>query len=321
MQNWESDIEPLVSISCITYNHENYIAEAIEGFLMQETGFPFEILIHDDCSTDNTANIIREYEKKYPNIIKPIYQEENQYSKEVRIGLTFNFPRARGEYIALCEGDDYWTDPLKLQKQVGFMEDNSDYALCYTGATVVDNNGNVLNPNKQHGDSSQNELIAGMGHAITGSAMFRKFDVNVFPGDFVINGDILLWHYLGFRGKCKYLEDIQNSVYRIHDGGTWSGRSEKSRLEESLRTYIAIRKNIILNLGSDSDVLKRHDHLYEMLFLNYFSRSVLDLNIKNYFFGVLKLRELKHVKRVRIYLVHLRNIISLKFLESNNKVG
>ena len=114
--------EILVSICCITYNHEKYIRDAIEGFLMQKTDFPFEVLIHDDASTDGTADIIREYETKYPDIIKPIYQTENQYSKGIKISATYNYPRAKGKYIALCEGDDYWIDPYKLQKQVDFLE-------------------------------------------------------------------------------------------------------------------------------------------------------------------------------------------------------
>lgn len=112
----------LVSISCITYNHEPYIRECLDGFIMQKTDFAFEVLIHDDASTDKTADIIREYEAKFPNLIKPIYQTENQFSKKVgSINAKFNYPRAKGKYIALCEGDDYWTDPLKLQKQVDFF--------------------------------------------------------------------------------------------------------------------------------------------------------------------------------------------------------
>lgn len=122
--------EPAVSISCITYNHEPYIRDCLEGFLMQKTNFPFEILIHDDASTDKTADIIREYEAKYPDVIKPIYQTENQYSKGVKVSLVYNYPRAKGKYIALCEGDDFWTDPDKLQIQYDFMEANPDYSLC-----------------------------------------------------------------------------------------------------------------------------------------------------------------------------------------------
>lgn len=126
----ENDI--LVSISCATYNHESYIRQCLEGFVMQKTNFEFEILIHDDASTDGTTTIIREYVDKYPNLIKPIFQTENQYSKGVPISQTYNWPRARGKYIALCEGDDYWTDPYKLQKQVDFLEANPEYSMCYT---------------------------------------------------------------------------------------------------------------------------------------------------------------------------------------------
>ncbi len=117
------DKEPLVSICCITYNHEDFIRDAIEGFLMQKTSFPIEIIIHDDASTDNTANIIEEYANKYPDLFVTILQSENQWSKGGgSIYARFVYPRARGKYIALCEGDDYWTDPLKLQKQVDFWK-------------------------------------------------------------------------------------------------------------------------------------------------------------------------------------------------------
>ncbi len=127
------DIEPLVSICCITYNHENYIRDAIEGFLMQKTSFPIEIIIHDDASTDNTAQIIKEYEDKYPDLFCNIFQNENQWSKGGgSIFARFVYPQARGKYIALCEGDDYWTDPLKLQKQVDFLEENSEYSLVWS---------------------------------------------------------------------------------------------------------------------------------------------------------------------------------------------
>lgn len=130
-------ITPEVSICCITYNHAKYIRDALDGFLMQKTTFPIEIIIHDDASTDGTADIIREYEAKYPDIIKPVYQTENQYSKGVRNFLTI-FPMAKGKYIAMCEGDDFWTDPKKLQIQYDFMESHPDYSLCMHGRYNLD---------------------------------------------------------------------------------------------------------------------------------------------------------------------------------------
>src|SRR5690606_1543694 len=102
---------PLVSVSCITYNHSSYIRQCLDGFVMQKCDFAFEVLIHDDASTDDTQEIIKEYQAKYPEIIKAVLQKENQYSKGIRgISPRFNFPRAQGKYIAMCEGDDYWTD-------------------------------------------------------------------------------------------------------------------------------------------------------------------------------------------------------------------
>ena len=134
---FDSDEIPLVSISCITYNHKQYIRDAIEGFLMQITNFPVEILIHDDASTDGTTEIIKEYEKRYPNLIKPLYEEENQWVKGRRGSIVFNIPRSQGKYIAFCEGDDYWTDPYKLQKQVDFLESHPDYGMVHTDADIL----------------------------------------------------------------------------------------------------------------------------------------------------------------------------------------
>ena len=129
---FDSEVIPLVSIDCITYNHFKYIRDAIEGFLMQRTNFPLEILIHDDASIDGTAEIIKEYEKQYPWLIKPVYQAENQYSKHNGTRSKIQYDRAPGKYIALCEGDDYWTDPYKLQKQVDFLESNVWVDICPT---------------------------------------------------------------------------------------------------------------------------------------------------------------------------------------------
>lgn len=140
----KQNIEPLVSINCLTYNHEAFIGDTIDGFLMQKTDFTYEVLIHDDASTDQTANIIRKYQKEFPNIIKPIYQKENYYSTGVSISKQFQYPRVRGKYLAVCEGDDYWTDPYKLQKQVDFLEAHTDYGLVYTDADSLSDSTNII---------------------------------------------------------------------------------------------------------------------------------------------------------------------------------
>lgn len=125
---------PLVAIRCITYNHEPYIRDALEGFVMQKTNFPFIAIVHDDASTDGTAGIIREYAEKYPDLIKPIYETENQYNKYngtlIRI-MDKACLSSGAKYMAVCEGDDYWTDPFKLQKQVDFLESHPDYSMVF----------------------------------------------------------------------------------------------------------------------------------------------------------------------------------------------
>ncbi len=127
----------MVSIKCITYNHEPYIRQCLEGFVMQKTNFRFEAVVHDDASTDGTADIIREYAEKYPDIIKPIYETENQYSKkDGSLGRIMD-AACTGKYIAMCEGDDYWTDPSKLQKQVDILESNPEVGLVRTNCDML----------------------------------------------------------------------------------------------------------------------------------------------------------------------------------------
>ena len=134
VKDWPADAPPLVSISCMTYNHEPYIADAIEGFLLQETDFPFQILVHDDASTDKTAEIVREYEERYPRLIRPYYRTENCFGKPDRFERMAEFRNWHtGKYIAKCEGDDYWTDPHKLKKQVEIMEANPEVGFVHGG--------------------------------------------------------------------------------------------------------------------------------------------------------------------------------------------
>lgn len=130
------DNKILLSIRCLVYNHEPFLRQCLDGFVMQKTNFRFEAIVHDDASTDGSAAIIREYAEKYPDIIKPIYETENQYSKhDGSLGRIMN-AACKGKYIAVCEGDDYWIDPLKLQKQVDFLETHLDYSMCFHRAKI-----------------------------------------------------------------------------------------------------------------------------------------------------------------------------------------
>lgn len=225
---------PLVSISCITYNHASFIRQCLDGFLMQKCNFEYEIVIHDDASTDGTTEIIKEYEKKFPNIIKPIYQKENQYSK----GFTapnpmFNYPRAKGKYIALCEGDDYWTDPLKLQKQVDFLEQNEDCSICWTKYyKIKENNNNIIeepewiNLIPKGKDFSINlDNIFTPYCTLTCTCMFRKESLNLNQlkkMHYVKDNTLYALCLLNGNGK---LLNFYSTVYRLHEGGVYSNAS------------------------------------------------------------------------------------------------
>ena len=135
---------PLVSICCLTYNHEKYIRRTLDGFISQKTSFPFEVLIHDDASTDNTAAIIEEYSKKYPNVIKPIFQKENKVSQGINVQKKYNYSRAKGKYIAYCEGDDYWSDSTKLQRQIDALENNDCCTISAHITSKINKNGDFI---------------------------------------------------------------------------------------------------------------------------------------------------------------------------------
>lgn len=214
----------LVSISCITYNHAPYIRQCLEGFLMQKTNFAFEILIHDDASTDGTEMIVREYEKKYPDKILAIYENENQWVKGLRGSTAFNFPRVKGKYIALCEGDDFWTDPFKLQKQVDFMEANNNYALCFhaTNCVRADEVQIVYNVIKKerHSYNICDFILGGGGFMATNSMLFRSEFINDIPQwmSKCPVGDLPLMLLLGAKGDAFYIDEVM-SAYRVGTGG------------------------------------------------------------------------------------------------------
>lgn len=243
----------LVSISCITYNHEKYIADAIESFLMQKTNFKYEILIHDDASTDRTVEIIEKYRKKYPDIIKPIYQKENQYSKGIRISATFQYPRAKGKYIAICEGDDYWTDPYKLQKQVDYMEKHPECSMCVHAAYKVNDNtkkiAGKMRPSPNNKVFTIEEVILGGGDLFpTNSILFaRKF--SKLP-QFYYNspvGDYPLMIYLASCGPVYYIDEYM-SVYRIGSSDSWTSRMLNTNAEHKTK-----HTNAIVNMLKEVD--------------------------------------------------------------------
>ena len=194
---------PLVAIRCIAYNQEKYIRDTLDGFVMQKTDFPFVAVVHDDASTDNTASIIREYAEKYPDIIKPIFETENQYCKPGNpLGKIMKqaIDATGAKYVAFCEGDDYWTDPLKLQKQVDFLENNPDFTMCFNAIEVVNEHTGTTYPlaKVETREYSSSEIIESL-LLQTASVILRK---DIYSSERYIkakadnrfrSGDILLY--------------------------------------------------------------------------------------------------------------------------------
>lgn len=214
--------KPFLSICLITYNHEKFIRQAIKGFLMQEVNFDVEIVVHDDASKDQTQAILNEYKKAYPHLFKVLLQTENQRSKfGGGVQPRFNYPRAQGKYIALCDGDDYWVDPLKLQKQVDFLEANSDYIMCFTNVNHVDEHGSLLKKQKLN---YQKDTFLHLDMPILAPTLTRVFrnrylaelDVNNISG-----GDNYLLTYQSKFGKVKFLNQV-TAHYRVHLDGVYS---------------------------------------------------------------------------------------------------
>ena len=232
-----SESSPLLAIKCLTYNHEPYIRQCLDGFVMQKTDFPFIAIVHDDASTDKTADIILEYAEKYPEIIRPILEKENKYSKHdgsIRCVMENAIPQSV-KYIAMCEGDDYWTDPYKLQKQVDYMAANPDCSLTHTAFRYYYQKNKILQLSYRESDDINNIEIDDTEKIIksildknryriqTMTVVYRydmyldaiKADPFLFSGYFLM-GDTQLWVELMKRGKIHYIDDV-TSVYRVSD--------------------------------------------------------------------------------------------------------
>lgn len=217
MINKEHNI--VVSVSMITYNQEKFIAEAIEGVVMQKTDFPFELVIGEDCSTDNTRAICIEYQKKYPDIIRLRLPETNQ---GMMLNWINNINSGRGKYIALCDGDDFWTDSYKLQKQVDFMEANPDFAMCSHKVHTLMCGHLDENIEMERDVLTTTDIIKKDWGLLTASIIFRK-EAHKTPDWYytVKNGDYALQLIVSLSGKIKFLPDYM-AVYRQHLGGVSS---------------------------------------------------------------------------------------------------
>ena len=248
--------DPLVSIRCLVYNHEPYLRQCLDGFVMQKTTFPFEAIVHDDASTDGSAAIIREYAEKYPDIIKPIFETENQYSKQDgSLGKNIRaVANPNAKYIATCEGDDYWTDPNKLQLQVDFLESHPDYYMTCHAFKEYYEDTNEFKPypfikglsfdgfkNREYCTPDLDDFFY-TGWFTQILTIVRRnepyIEENKF-GQYKLFYDYISCYYMLKKGKCALFRDVMG-VYRRQNGGVSTGRDEEKWYDDCLANYYVL---------------------------------------------------------------------------------
>lgn len=298
--------KPLVAIHCLVYNHEPYLRDCFEGFVMQQTDFPFVAIVHDDASTDGSAAIIREYEEKYPHIFKPIYETENQYSKRdgslERI-MNEAIDGTGAKYVAVCEGDDYWIDSLKLQKQVDFLENNKDFGLVHTNVYHLVGN-SLLNDSIMRENSSFQNLI--LGNKISTLTVMVRTEV-LFKGYKILHdnpelnsifmGDYPLYMIIASITKVQWLNNY-SGVYRI--------------IENSVSHSINIKERYLFDL--EIIRLQKVFYRYAKSYPFKFCDTLYDIRVKTNLFHAYK-RLFKRYKLLNTeILIHLACYIPIAIL-------
>jgi glycosyltransferase involved in cell wall biosynthesis len=255
-QTWPVGTPPLVSVFCITYQHDKFIRQAIEGFLMQETTFPVEIFIHDDASTDGTAEIIKEYAERFPRLFWTVFQTENQWSKGNKKILFDFLEQQRGEFIAVCEGDDYWTSPQKLENQAIWMRAYPDCSFCFHQTSIIDGRTGLPTDTMPHEDfrrPNQSRLRLFEDAFAHTSAFFGRRSMLSIRSQPLATGDVPLMFDIAAKGFIGYI-DLPMSSYRRHPGGVWQGSSNLNRARGS--TSVMMKLSEDLTAGEHRQVSK-----------------------------------------------------------------
>ena len=271
-----------VSVLCTAYNHEKYIADALESFVSQVTDFPFEVLVTDDASTDGTPEIIRQYADRYPDIIRYFHQDKNLFSQGINIFTELLFKEARGEYYAWCEGDDYWSDSTKLQQQIDFLESHPGYSGCVHNSVYHFCEGNepdrLVIPESGDRDIGFDTVIHGMSESFHTSSILVRADVINPPPDFYNTAfaygftDYAIAIQMTLSGKVRFI-DKPMSVYRMtSNDASWSSgyRHNYQKLINFVKGEREMIKVLIPHLDendkklAEDELLKRE---YEQLYL------------------------------------------------------
>lgn len=298
----------LVSIRCLVYNHEPYLRRCLDGFVMQKTNFRFEAIVHDDASTDGSAVIIREYAEKYPDVIKPIYETENQYSKRDGSLSMIMDEACRGKYIAMCEGDDYWTDPLKLQKQVDFLESHPEYGLCYAKARSYDQRAGRFKGEIGSYCAGFVEFLESKGSIPTLTVMYKaeylKGYYDFVDGKRWLMGDAPLWLYIAYNSKIHFFDEVV-AVYRVLENSA-TGRNSYQKHKEFIKSSYNMRLFFANKFGYNNTDYLRSRH-FDALFT-----AALSYNCKKEIFIYFKKIHHKTWKVYIKYLLYLLGLFSLR---------
>lgn len=286
-----------ISVLCLVYNHEKFIRECLDSLVNQKTDFEYEILIHDDASTDSSQSIIREFEKKYPKLIKPVYQKENQYSKKIPITETFLVPKIRGKYVAICEGDDFWVCEQKLQKQYDFMVKNPQCTMYINAAEKVDMDSlhiGVMCPFEKSGYYGLSEYINKKANIPTASIMTTAEHLSkLYKKEYRKASDVgdIPMHLYMFSNGDVYYDDSIMSAYRINNPDSWVGR-------QTAKSYSAHLKRIkhVYDLFDDDTKRKYTQLVKEKILKLEFRIFLLEKNLKE----IRKLKYKKHYKRLSV---------------------
>ena len=270
---------PLVSVCCLTYNHDKYIGRALDSILNQKTNFPIEIIVHDDASSDGTRDIIIGFAKKYSEIIRPVFQENNLMKSGIgifQIYTNYVLPLAKGKYIAICECDDYWIDSLKLQKQVDFLEVNPDFSICFHNVGFLENQIIDFEAHKNYyKDLLSNRDVFGIEDLIKGnfipncSVVYRRNDF-CYPEVFnnLLFADWPLHIHYSLSGEIKYLDEIM-AIYQVHQHGLWSGLSDEDKQYSELQFY----KSLLLFISKPQLI----DYTFEVIDLRFRTSKTISL--------------------------------------------
>jgi len=277
--------KPLVSVSVVTYNHENYIKQCLDGIIFQKTDFDFELLLGEDSSTDNTRDICIHYANKYPNIIRLfLHHRENNIiingKPSGRFNMIYNITEARGKYIALCEGDDYWSDPYKLQKQVNFLEVNPDFGLVHTNYSRIREDGKILLKKRWHSkkelkmlhNTKIEDLLLQKISVWTGTTCFRReyaFDKRLnyaFNKMNLQSGDFILWSIIAAQSKTKFINDL-TAVRRLLFNSRTQGQPHEAYLNFA-KTDREVAHFIVKSFKLSEHITQKADEIYFSKVLN-----------------------------------------------------